>query len=127
MASQRLPLLFVLILAVCLSVLIYATPVSLSHDDIDQRMQQFATQLSGAFADNGKDARLTYGGIDMRGWGFERGATITDVRLTISSKGTAWVAAADRIDVDQEKGAGGKLQFTLHGPVNVTENGTPAT
>lgn len=96
---------------------------------VQNHLKAFSEYVNIEAGKYGSQASFTYGDITLNGWGYDKRATIRDVRLEISSphnpNAVRWILATDSIIFRPDKMSAARLLADFNEPLHIARNGQP--
>lgn len=116
-----------MVLAVSVWVVLFSGASAITTENIELRLQQLGAHLADEAAQHGKEAKLTYGTIEVEGWGYNKRATVDNISLELSEKTPLntthrWSFSTVQMQVLPDPMLPNNLFFVFSEPVNVIEN-----
>lgn len=124
--NARLPAIVgLMVLGVALANVLFEDVPNVSKESITQYLQKMGEHAAHEAAIAGKEGKLTFGDINIQGWGYEKYATVSnlDLELTDKSGGKNWGFTTPTITMAPDGVHTKRVNMTLTDPVTISENG----
>lgn len=105
----------------------FGTASLLGKDVVGGGLQQLSAQLARFGDVHGKDVKLTYGEIDIEGWGYKKQAVVHDVVIQVANKsamGTGRLSfSVEDVEIVSDPVDYKRLVISLSKPINISRDG----
>lgn len=127
--SLRNNILGISLIALLLAGILSAGPKNITPENVSVSLNRFSDFVSAEAANSGKDAKFSYGNMSISGWGSEKYAVVSDIRLDVKkqsiAESTTLTLTTPKIQVTQDAVALGRLNFVFTDPVTIATDGKP--
>jgi|GEM_PF-3013815 len=103
-------------------------PSSLINKElVESNLQRLSSQLGAFASEHGKEAKISYGEIEIAGWGYGKKAIVHNPVVEVSVKGEgvskAWAASTNSVLVESDSVNSGRVILLIADAINISEDG----
>jgi hypothetical protein len=108
----------------------FGTGNLISKELVESNLKDFSDELSEVADAHGKTAKLSYGEIEITGFGYAKKAIIHNPSVDVAIKGVesgrAWSLSTDSLSVDADPMNSSHIMVTAANPILISEDGKPS-